>query len=399
MKPVILTFTSFYLPGCRGGGPIRTITNMVEHLGDDFDFHIVTTDRDLGDKQPYPNVRVDAWNVVGKAKVFYASATTRSLTGVAQLMRDTPHDLLYLNSFFNPRFTLLPMFARWLGLAPKQPLVVAPRGEFSAGALSIKSWKKKPFIKLAGISGLFDGAYWHASTEMEASDIQRTLTVPTVLHKIAIAPDLFEKVEHSFALKTSDDEITGRALRVCFLSRIAPMKNLEYALGVLAQVIAPIDFNIYGPKEDAEYWGKCQTLIDDLPANIHVMYCGSVDHTEVNKVISRHDIFFVPSRGENFGHVFIESLSAGVPILVSDQTPWRELQSRGLGWDIPLDQPEKFVKAIEEAAQLSDVQRRQMRLCCLDFTQQKNDDPSALKLNRALFSQALASGNRPTELS
>jgi glycosyltransferase involved in cell wall biosynthesis len=396
MKPLILTFTSFYLPGYRGGGPIRTIANMVEKLSDDFDFRIVTTDRDFGDRQPYPNIHVDAWNDVGKAKVFYASAATCTLADFARLMRETPHDLLYLNSFFNPRFTLRPMFARWLGLVPKRPLVVAPRGEFSEGALRIKSWKKKPFIQLARIIGLFDGAYWHASTEMEVSDIQRELPVSAehvrVPHNITVAPDLLQKTEHSPELKISNDESTGRALRVCFLSRIAPMKNLEYALGILARVNMPIDFNIYGPKEDAEYWGKCQTLIEDLPANIKVMYCGSVDHAEVKNVIGRHDIFFVPSRGENFGHVFMESLSAGVPILVSDQTPWRELQNRGLGWDIPLNQPENFVKAIEAAAQFSGMQRRQMKLYCLDFARQKADDPSALKLNRALFVQALASG-------
>ena len=261
MKPVILTFLSFYLPGYRGGGPIRTIANMVERLGDDFDFRIVTTDRDLGDKQSYPNVQVDAWNVVDKAKVFYASAASRSLAGFTRLMRDTPHDLLYLNSFFDPRFTLRPIFARWLGLVPKRPLVVAPHGEFSVGALRIKSWKKKPFIQFAHILGLFDGTYWHASTEIEASDIQRVLPVSAehmrVVYNITVAPDLLQKAEHFPSLKTSNDDSTGRALRVCFLSRIAPMKNLEYALRVLTRVNTPINFNIFGPKEDLEYWGEC----------------------------------------------------------------------------------------------------------------------------------------------
>ena len=88
MKPIILTFTSFYLPGYRGVGPIRTIANMVERLGDDFDFCIVTTDRDLGDKQQYSNVQVDARSVVGNAKVFYASTATCLLAGFARFMRE-----------------------------------------------------------------------------------------------------------------------------------------------------------------------------------------------------------------------------------------------------------------------------------------------------------------------
>jgi len=66
VKPVILTFVGCYLPGYRGGGPIRTIANMVDRLGDEFEFRIITMDRDLGDVKPYENVKVDSWNAVGK---------------------------------------------------------------------------------------------------------------------------------------------------------------------------------------------------------------------------------------------------------------------------------------------------------------------------------------------
>lgn len=396
MKPIILTFTAFYLPGYRGGGPIRTIANMVERLGDDFDFRIVTTDRDLGDKEAYPNVQVDAWNTVGNAKVFYASTATRSLLGFARLMRETPHDLLYLNSFFDPRFTLRPVFARWLGLAAKLPFVMAPRGEFSAGALHIKSWKKKPFIWLVRISKLLSDVTWHASSEEEAADIRRSFPGTdrrvTIARNIAVAGDLLQSLEGtSFDFEIINSNPLDRTLRVCFLSRIAAMKNLDFALEVLAHVNEPIDFKIYGPKEDAVYWEKCCALIEKLPAHIKVSYCGSVAHAEVKTAISTNDIFFVPSRGENFGHVFMESLSVGVPILVSDQTPWRDLESKGLGWDIPLNQPERFVDAIERAAQLSSKDRRAIKKNCVDFARKKAEDPLAAERNRQLFFKVLAS--------
>src|SRR4051812_11201747 len=47
-KPCILTFSRFYLPGFRAGGPIRSISRLVECLGDEFQFRIVTADRDAG---------------------------------------------------------------------------------------------------------------------------------------------------------------------------------------------------------------------------------------------------------------------------------------------------------------------------------------------------------------
>ena len=118
-RPIILCFIPFYLPGYRSGGPLRTIANMVDHLGDEFDIRIVTRDRDVFDIKPYPEVKVDAWNTLRKAQVFYASKRTITLAGIAQLLRATPHDVLYLNSFFAYGFTLLPLLARRLCLAPK----------------------------------------------------------------------------------------------------------------------------------------------------------------------------------------------------------------------------------------------------------------------------------------
>src|SRR3546814_15539936 len=66
--------------------------------------------------------------------------------------------------------------------------------------------------------------------------------------------------------------------------------------------------------------------------------------------LSRHDIFFLPTFGENYGHVIAEALEAGLRLLICDQTPWRGLAEAGVGHDLPLNQPEAFVTAIEAEA-------------------------------------------------
>jgi len=55
----ILTSVGYYLPGYKAGGPIRTLANMVDKLGDDFQFKIVTADRDFDDMKPYPEIKLD----------------------------------------------------------------------------------------------------------------------------------------------------------------------------------------------------------------------------------------------------------------------------------------------------------------------------------------------------
>lgn len=145
-KPRILLFVACYLPGYKAGGPVQTIANIVDHLGDDFELWIVTSDRDLGDTSAYPGLSLDQWVTHGNAHVFYVSPENQTVSGLANVIKNTPHDVLYLNSFFDPVFTLKLLLARFLGKFPRRPVVLAPRGEFSAGALKIKGMKKTAYI-------------------------------------------------------------------------------------------------------------------------------------------------------------------------------------------------------------------------------------------------------------
>ena len=78
LKKIILCFVPHYLPGFRLGGVARSIANFVDQLGDEFAIRIICSDRDLNDSKSYSNIKIDSWNVVGKAKVFYPSKKTIS---------------------------------------------------------------------------------------------------------------------------------------------------------------------------------------------------------------------------------------------------------------------------------------------------------------------------------
>ena len=108
-KPIVLVLVRYYLPGDKSGGPVRTITNIVGHLGDDIEFRIVTSDRDALDHPPYSAVSVDSWNRVGKARVYYFSPAKQTIRGLLKLIEATPYDVLYLNSFFDSIFTQRPL--------------------------------------------------------------------------------------------------------------------------------------------------------------------------------------------------------------------------------------------------------------------------------------------------
>ena len=183
----ILISVAHYLPGYKSGGPIRTIANLVDKLGDEFELKIVTADRDSGDEKPYPNIKVAAWNSVGKAEVFYMPQKKRSLRNFKRILCSTEYDILYLNSFFSPHFTIKLLILRRLSLVPDRPLVVAPRGEFSPGALGLKSFKKRLYIMVAKVLELYKGAVWQASSKHEETDIRQWFGKEV---RVVIAPNL-----------------------------------------------------------------------------------------------------------------------------------------------------------------------------------------------------------------
>ena len=72
----------------------------------------------------------------------------------------------------------------------------------------------------------------------------------------------------------------------------------------------------------------------------------------------KYDLFLFPSGGENYGHVIAESLSSGTPVLISKNTPWLDLESQNLGWDIDLKDMDSFVEIIEKVARMSHDERQ-----------------------------------------
>ena len=383
-KPTILAFTACYLPGYKGGGPIRSVANIADQLGNEFSFRVFTGDRDHGDGVPYPGVTLDRWVSVGSAQVYYASRGRLTAGDLIRLLRNTSHDVLYLNSLFNARFTILPLLLRRLGLVDPKPVVLAPRGELDSGALALKPVKKRAFLLCAKFLGLYSGITWQASSELEAKRIADVMGAP--LNRVLVAPNLPGALGPNCEC---EPRRPGDPLVIAFLSRISRKKNLDFALHVLSEVRAPVLFSIYGVAEDEGYWSECQRLIDDLPDHIRVEYRGDVRHSQVHDVLSASDLFFLPTRGENYGHVILEALAAGLPVLISDQTPWNDLRDRGAGWTLPLDATAPFAAVINEFASYSPEQRVEISRRARAYASEVIAADEALQLNIALFSSVV----------
>jgi len=387
-QPQVLTFVRAYLPGFKSGGSLRTVASIVERLGDEIAFSIVTSDRDVGDAEPYRGIRPGVWQTVGKSRVLYLAPAEKTLSRLRGILRATPHDMVYLNSFFDPTFTIRPLLLRRLGTIPKRPVLIAPRGEFLPSALRLKRYKKRPFLAVARPARLYAGVTWHASTEAEAARIREWFGADA---EVLVAPNLATPLAAAAAARAK----RPGALRLVFLSRVDRTKNLEGALTALREVDGEVVFDIYGPLADPGYWEECRRLLEALPGNVRASYRGMVPHEQIPTVLADYHALFLPSRGENFGHAILEALAAGRPVIVSDRTPWRGLAERKAGWDLPLEQPAAFAEVLRRCVAMSAAEYADWSEGARAHALGWQGDASVVDRNRALFGAVLGGVPRP----
>jgi glycosyltransferase involved in cell wall biosynthesis len=286
--------------------------------------------------------------------VYYLPPTKNKFLKLRSLISNTRHDVLYLNGFFSFSYSIKPLLAYRTLKSNEQPVILAPRGGFSEGALKIKKLKKNAFIKLVRLLKIYRNIIFHASSNFEFDDILKTLITTKSFIKVAIDMPEMSKGGFKNYIPPSDKKSD---LRLIFVSRISPKKNLDYALKVLSNIKCKVSFDIYGPLEDEDYWEDCRQLIKNLPENVECRYCGILMPEKVKIVFSGYDIFLFPTHGENYGHVIAESLSVGTPVLISDQTPWKCLDKEGLGWEFSLNDESSFIQVINQFAQTSAEER------------------------------------------
>ncbi|QPI75397.1 glycosyltransferase [Sphingobium sp. Cam5-1] len=100
-------------------------------------------------------------------------------------------------------------------------------------------------------------------------------------------------------------------------------------------------------------------------------------------------MFFLPTLGENFGHVIIEALGAGTPALISDRTPWRDFDRAGCGWIMPLGNAQLFADRIDSLFEEEPRVSEGRRAAAIDYARRFEDDSGVVDANRKLFLRAM----------
>lgn len=338
----LLIMASLFWPQKNGGGPPISIMNLVQSVKDRFDIYIISKNHEINEDKPLEGIK-PGWNQFDFGKAFYTPKGEHGFRAIWRLIDEVKPDVIYQNSFFSVD-DLLPVLL-YKKKHQQVKVIVAPRGEFYPERIRVGKVKKTVYGKLFRYSGLLKDVYFQGTGREECLQEQEFLGIPDD-HLLDIQNLSIPAKERG----TGPDKQPG-ALRLVYIARVHPTKNTLKAIAWLGSLTGEVVYDIYGPIENEAYWQQCRDAISRLPDHITVRYRGIIDHDRVADAIAGCHAYYMPTTGENFGHSIVEAMLMGKPVVISDQTPWTDVNGHG-GYAIGLKDEPGFLRALTELVEM-----------------------------------------------
>lgn len=214
------------------------------------------------------------------------------------------------------------------------PYVVSPRGMLEPWSLSQKWLKKRIARFVYQDRDLRFAAALHATAESEAEQFRKL----GFKNPIIVSPNGVNVPNCDLATKNTKD-----AKRVLFVSRMHPKKGVmelveawntikHQTLNIKHQTwMCELVYTVNGDFE-REYEAKVKARVKELGLEDQFIFTGALNDDEKWQAYAMADLFVLPTYSENFGIVVAEALWAGVPVITTKGTPWKELEERKCGW-------------------------------------------------------------------
>lgn len=363
MDNSVYIFYNYFLPAYRAGGPIQSLSNIIQHLSQEpsIQFSLITTNEDYGGH--YLDVKADEWQYYQGKRIIYLSKPKRKLSTLKTLVSNPNKAVLYFNNIYSPLFFLLPfLFFR------RHRKILATRGMLDPEGLKQKVLKKTVYLLLLKLFRVKYKCEFHATTIEEKSYIQKVFGNTA---RIWVVSNLSRSINYASPVPKIPS-----TLKMVSVALISEMKNHLLVLQSLKNCKYNIEYSIYGAIKNIAYWQDCLQAIDELPANIHVIYKGEIEPAKVEIALAEAHIKILPSKSENFGHAILEALMVGRPVITSYNTPWKYLKEKKAGINIGSEQ--ELRNAIDFFAQMDlhtleqwSLQARAYALAAMDIEKVK----------------------------
>ncbi|MEG5163146.1 hormogonium polysaccharide biosynthesis glycosyltransferase HpsP [Microcoleus sp. AT3-A2] len=244
-------------------------------------------------------------------------------------------DLAHIHALFSPVTTLAATIARYHHL----PYIIRPCGMLDPADLQKKKRLKQIYATLLERPNLAGAAAIHFTSKEEAKISERfglgsTDKVPVprdLVIPLGVTAGLFPK-----RLRESQVPI------ILFMSRIEPKKGLDLLIPALESILGSgIEFHFVlagSNPQDADYETQIKVKIQNSSLAKYTTITGFVSGDLKVELLTKADLFVLPSYYENFGIAVAEAMAAGVPVAISDRIHIAEdIQQAEAGWVGPLE--------------------------------------------------------------
>ena len=293
----ILIITNYYFPAKKAGGPVKSIKNLVSFLKEKYSFNIITSNRDLDGA---------ILNTKNSEDISYTKNTYEIIYLLLKKINNV--DIIYLNSFFSFKYSILILVLNSLGLCKNKKILI------------------------------------HFTTVEEKNEAIAMLG--NIKHKVA--PNCHDKIPAYIKKKKERNE-----LKIIYLSRITPKKNLLILSKILSEINSNIQFTIVGNIEDSSYFKECMLILNKNKL-ITTKYIGAVSPEKTYTLLQDSHLFALLTLNENYGHAIVEALTHSNLVLLSNNTPWSNLSNYNCGIFDPdsIDECKLYINKIFEMDQI-----------------------------------------------
>jgi glycosyltransferase involved in cell wall biosynthesis len=347
-RPKIFLLYPYYWPHYKAGGPVQSLFNLASLFQKDCDLFFISLNEDIDQSHPKNPVQIHQW-VKGpnNENIYYTSSF--SLLLILKLINKVKPEVIYVNGMFNIQTTLPGLIvAKCLGVK----LIISPRGMLQPWALQRNPWMKKFalfFLKLI----LSKKETWHATDQQEKSDVMNNFGKE---QNVCVASNIPREVSIFKPIEFPDQNCK---IKLVFLSLINRNKNLHLIIDAVHELSNHFSLDIYGPVADQEYWKLCSSKISKMSS---IDYKGGVLPWDVPTVLQQYHFFVLPTVGENFGHAIFDSLSCGVPVLISRTTPWQDIEEKNVGYYIDPLNSDSLVSILKRILEINQQSYNELRM-------------------------------------
>lgn len=328
----------YYWPLFRAGGPVQSLYNLTANFKDQSDFYLISSNKDMNGEKPIHPLISNAWSKgPNNENIYFTSAISPVV--LLRLISKVKPEVILINGIFHWHTTF---FGLVCGKMKRIKIIISPRGMLQEWGFKRGRIRKKLYLAILKIF-LSKKSIWHATDEQERLDILKIFGKDQEVHVASNIP-------RSIGLPTSIPfPCQARKIKLIFLSLVNPNKNLHLVIDAVNQLSDSYTLDIYGPIIDKDYWSLCKSKI----ISSSISYKGSIPPWEVPRIIQLYHFFVLPTQGENFGHAIFDALASSVPVIISLNTPWKDVDSAKAGFYVDIGNPNSLKDLLESISLLS----------------------------------------------